>query len=89
MKNMSDDRDSPATEGDLKGELNRLRDDVLKAIRDSQTEVLKAIHGLMQTVQNRIQERDETMASLERRMSTIESRMLEIEKRLNMPPTAA
>jgi len=53
---MSDDRTTPATKGDLQG----LKDELLEAFRDGQTELLKAFYGFMQTVQNRFQEQDQT-----------------------------
>jgi len=49
---MVDDRNSPATKGDLtdlrielKSELANQKDELIEAIRDSQTEVLKAFYG--------------------------------------------
>jgi hypothetical protein len=85
MKGMNDDRSQPATKGDLV----ELKDELLEAIRDNQTEILKGFYGFIQTVQARFQEQDQTEASIKRRMTTLESRILEIEKRLNMPPNAA
>ncbi len=97
---MADDRNSPATKGDLtdlrtelKNEIaNQLasqKDEVIEAIRDSQTEVLKAFYGFSQTIQDRFKEGDDSEAAIKRRMATLESRVLEVEKRLNMPPNAA
>jgi hypothetical protein len=93
---MTDDRKTPATKGDLydlrsefKTGLNNLRDELLEAIHDSQTALLKAFYGFTEAVQNRFKDKDEAEAALKRRMNTLESRVLEIEKRLNMPPSAA
>jgi hypothetical protein len=87
---------APATKGDLldlkeevNGNLGNLKDELLEAIRDNQTEILKGFFGFIQTVQARFQEQDQTEASIKRRMTTLESRVLEIEKPLNMPPNAA
>jgi hypothetical protein len=92
---MNDERSTPATRGDLlglrgelKGDINILRDELLEAIHDSQTALLKAFYGFGETVRNRFQEQDQTEISLKRRVSTLEDRILEIEKRLNMPPAA-
>lgn len=82
---MSADRNAPATKGDL----SDLRDELIEAIHDAQTELLKAFYGFTQTVQNRFAGQDDTEAAIKRRMGTLESRILEIEKRLNMPPSAA
>lgn len=77
------DRNAPATKGDLMD----LRSELVEAIHDSQTEVLRAFYGFTQTIQDRFAEQDQTEAGLKRRISTLESRILEIEKRLNMPPS--
>jgi hypothetical protein len=91
---MDDERAKAATKGDLieleakfDGKLSQLKDDLVEAIRDSQTEVLRAFYGFSQTVLDRFKEQDQTEAGLKRRMATIESRIFEIEKRLNMPPS--
>jgi hypothetical protein len=94
------DRNAPATKGDLfdlKEELRQefsqglsnLRDELVEAIHDGQTELLRAFYGFTQTVQARFTEQDQTEAALKRRIGTLESRILEIEKRLNIPPSAA
>ena len=82
---MADERNSPATKGDLLD----LEERLTESVRDIQTELLKAFYGFTQTVQARFQEQDQTEISLKRRISTIEDRILEIEKRLNFPPSAA
>ncbi len=93
---MVDDRNSPATKGDLadlttelKSELANQKDELVEAIRDSQTEVLKAFYGFSHTVQDRFKEGDDSESAIKRRMTTLESRILEVEKRLNLPPNAA
>jgi len=102
---MEDDRNQPATKGDLldmrsefngnlldmrnvlDGNLLSLKDELIEAIRDGQTEVLRAFYGFSQTVLDRFKEQDETEAAIKRRMATLESRVFEIEKRLNIPPS--
>jgi len=74
----------PATKDDL----IVLKDELVEAFRDVQTEILTAFYGFTETIQNRFKEQDQTEASLKRRMTTLESRLLEIEKRLNLPPAA-
>jgi hypothetical protein len=76
---MVDDRDSPATKGDLsdlrielKSELANQKDELIEAIRDSQTEVLKAFYGFSHTVQDRFKESDDSEAAIKRRMTTLE-----------------
>ena len=91
-----EDRNAPATKGDLldmrdglRQEMSGLRDELLEAIHDSQTEVLRAFYGFSQTIQARFAQQDQTEAALKQRLTVIESRVLEIEKRLNMPPGGA
>ena len=74
----------PATKDDLVV----LKDELVEAFRDGQTEILTAFYGFTETIQNRFKEEDQTEASLKRRLTTLESRLLEIEKRLNLPPAA-
>ena len=57
-------------------------------IRDSQTEVLKGIYHVAETVQNRLSVQEAVTTSVQTRMGILEARMLEIEKRLNIPPAA-
>jgi len=71
------------------GDLDDRTDQIIEAIRDSQTEVLKAFFGFTQTIQDRFREQDLTETSLKRRLTTLETRLLEVEKKLNLPPTAA
>ncbi len=68
---MADDRNSPATKGDLAD----LKDDLIEVIRDSQTETLKAFYGFTQTIQDRSKESDDSEAAIKRRMTTLESRV--------------
>ncbi len=76
------------SEAATKEDLVNLKDELVEAFRDSQTEILTAFYGFSQTIQDRFKENDQTEASLKRRLTTIESRLLEIEKRLNLPPAA-
>ncbi|HEV2135850.1 MAG TPA: hypothetical protein VGR47_16550 [Terracidiphilus sp.] len=88
---MADDRNAPATKGDiadLRSEMQELRENLQESIRDSQTEVLRAIYGFTESLQQRFQDMDQTEASLKKRMTIIEGRLLEVEKRLNIPPAA-
>ncbi|MGH9604319.1 MAG: hypothetical protein ACRD3N_01345 [Terracidiphilus sp.] len=93
---MNDERNAPATRGDLQNleakfqlNLRDLEDRLVEAIRDSQTEVLKAFYGFSQSIQERFRAQDDMEMPLKKRMTVIETRMLEVEKRLNMPPAAA
>ena len=85
---MDEDRNAPATKGDLADGLANLRDELLEAIRDSQTGMLRAFYGFTQTIQAQFTEHDQADAAIKQRLSIVESRVLEIEKRLNIPPSA-
>lgn len=61
LATMNDDRDNPATKGDLldheeridqkfDGKLQDLKDELIEAIRDGQTEILRTLNGLSQRV---------------------------------------
>jgi hypothetical protein len=82
---------TPATKGDLedvRAEMRGMEERLVEAIRDNQTEILRAFYGFTQSVQQRFKEADDTESSLRKRMTILESRLLEVERRLNMPPAA-
>ncbi|HEY5330249.1 MAG TPA: hypothetical protein VIJ79_10225 [Acidobacteriaceae bacterium] len=81
---MSEPNETPATQSDLTALESRLTE----VIRDSQTEVLRAIYGFTETVQSRLLEQDANGFALKSRVTTLESRMLDVEKRINLPPAA-
>ena len=90
---MADDRNAPATKGDVQDAVQQLRsemrlqyDDLKEAIRDSETRLLNAFYGFAQSVQERFKAADDAEASLKKRMTIIEERLTEVEKRLNYPP---
>ena len=69
--------------------INGLRDELQESIRDSQTEILRAIHGYVEASEARLvrlERNDKTRAENEfdtnRRLAALEVRLLEIEKRL-------
>ena len=76
-----DDRNAPSTKGDLVDLETRLTE----AIRDSQTEVLRAIYGYTETIQAHLKDLDRSETGLRERMTVLESRVLELERRLNLP----
>ena len=66
--------------------LTGMEERLTEAIRDSQTEILKAFYGYTQTTEIRLKEREASDITLRQRVGVIESRLLEVERRLNMPP---
>jgi hypothetical protein len=81
---MDDDRNAPATKGDLA----ELEARLTEVIRDAQTETLRAFYGFVETVQTRFKAQDDTEAGLKKRLTVLEERVLEVEKKLLMPPAA-
>jgi hypothetical protein len=81
---MNDDRNAPATKGDLA----ELEARLTEVIRDTQTGTLKAFYGFVESVQTRFKAQDDTEAGLKRRLTIVEERLLEVEKKLLMPPAA-
>ena len=99
---MDDDRNAPASKADLaaletriKADIAQIRTDLAEredrlteAMRDGQTEVLKAFYGFVETIQARFKAQDDTEAGIKSRLTLVEGRLIEIEKKLNMPPAA-
>ena len=74
---------------ELKTELVALRAELQDSIRDSQTEILRAIHGYVEASEARLvrlERNDKTRAETEfdvnRRLAALEVRLFEIERRL-------
>jgi hypothetical protein len=85
---MNDDRNAPATKGDIAELETRLTETLTEVMRDGQTETLKAFYGFVESVQTRFKAQDDTEAGLKKRLTVLEERVLEVEKKLLMPPAA-
>ena len=83
MKNEAE----PATKADLKEGLDGLRAELLQAIHDMETRILKAFYAYTEATQKHLADLDRSDGSMRDRMGTLEVRITEIEKRLNIPPT--
>jgi cell division septum initiation protein DivIVA len=70
----------------LRAEAQHQYDHLMEAIRDSQTEALKAFYSYAQTTDIKLKDSAAADASLRERVAIIESRLLEVERRLLMPP---
>ena len=84
MNVMEDDRNAPATKGDLEDIEARLNE----RMRDMQTKLLKAFFGFAESAQARFRAEDDTEAGLKQRIATLEERLLEMERRVRFPPAA-
>ena len=99
---MSDERNGPATKGDiqdlraeflaeidgLRAESKSMEDRLVEAFRDGQTEMLKAFYNYTQTSGERIASTESETVSVKKRLAILESRIQEVERRLNTPPAA-
>src|ERR1017187_1192885 len=77
---MENDRNVPATKGDVA--------DILEALRDVETRLLNAFYGYAKTNDKRVLEVEANESVLRSRLATLESRVLDLEQKGNTPPTA-
>jgi hypothetical protein len=63
--------------------------DVKEAMRDIQTELLKAFYSYGQTTDLKLKDGETSDAMARQRLTVVESRITDIERRLNMPPRQA
>ena len=69
----------------LRAELHHIQDDLKEAMRDGQTELLKAFYNFGQSNSKRLMELEGNEAAIRSRLGTIEERLMEVERRLNLP----
>jgi len=82
---MDNDRNTPATKGDLADQEARIVDRLTEAIRDAQTEVLKAFYGFAESNRQRVAQLEGNQGAIITRIGVLEDRMLEIERKVNFP----
>jgi Mg2+ and Co2+ transporter CorA len=82
---MEDDRNAPATKGDLADQETRIVDRLTEAIRDAQTEVLKAFYGFAESNRQRLTQPEGNQGAIIARIGVLEDRMLELERKINFP----
>ena len=73
-----DDRNAPATKGDIA--------DIMEALRDVETKLLNAFYGYAKSNDKRVLETEGNEGVLRSRVATLETRLTDVEHRLNMPP---
>ena len=74
------------TMGDqLRSEFLHGFDDLKEAIRDSQTELLKAFYSFTTSYQERLTQGEVTDAAITKRLGTLEARVTELERKINFP----
>jgi hypothetical protein len=77
-----DDRNAPATKGDIADSEDR----VMERLRDIDTKLLNAFYGYAKSNDKRVLETEGNEAVLRSRLATLETRLTDVEHRLNMPP---
>ena len=92
---MENDRNAPATKGDLeelraeiRNDMTELRAGLTEQMRDMQTEMLRAFYSYAQRADAKLKEGEIADFTIRQRVTVVESRLTEIEKRLNLPPAA-
>jgi hypothetical protein len=76
-----EDRNAPATKGDLLD----LKDRLIETMRDVQTETLKAFYGFAESNRQRVAQLEGNQGAVIARIGTLENRMLDLERKLNFP----
>ena len=92
---MGENGRKPATKEDLAelekrllGALAKQREELLEAIDDRETRLLKAFYTWAEAAQKHSVDLDRSDSSMRERMASLEGRITEVEKRLNMPPAS-
>jgi hypothetical protein len=68
-----------------KADLKEVRDELVQAIHDSETRLLKAFYGFAEATQKRMDNLENGQGGLTGIIATLDRRVTEIEKRLNSP----
>jgi hypothetical protein len=93
-----ENENTPATKADLvaldeklemlRSETTHQYHDLREAIRDSQTEMLKAFYNFAESNNKRVAQNEVNEVANRARIETLERRVTELEQRLNIPPAA-
>jgi hypothetical protein len=78
----------PATKQDFAMSLSEMQpthDDLKEAMRDMQTELLKAFYSFAESDQARLTQTERDSSSLKERMGIPERRLTEVERKVNFP----
>ena len=76
-----DNGQSPATKQDL----TDMKAELLEAMHDMETRLLKGFYGYTESTQKHLNQLDREDASVRERLGTIEERVKELERRVNFP----
>jgi chromosome segregation ATPase len=68
-----------------KSDLKELRDELIEAIHDAETKLLKAFYAFAETNQQRHTNLERSTNGLAERLATLERRVMDLEKKVNFP----
>ena len=69
----------------VRSEMQHTHDDLKEAMRDMQTELLKAFYSFAESDQARLTQTERESSSLKERMGILERRLTEVERKVNFP----
>src|ERR1039457_1539499 len=91
--NRMENGNQPATKQDLaevrtemENRMQAMEDRLIKAFRDSQTELLKAFYSFTESNRQRVSQVEGNQIALITRVGTLEDRLTDLERRLISPP---
>ena len=87
MENGSQPATKHEVEAAIKTAIDAAKDELLEAMRGSETKLLQAFYGYAKSNDGRVLEVEANEAVLRTRVATLESRVMEVERRLNISPT--
>ena len=92
---MENDRSAPATKGDIadlrvelktiEDRLVTMEDRLVEAVRDNQTERLKAFYSFTESNRQRVAQLEGNQGALITRIGVLEDRMTQLERKVNFP----
>ncbi|SPF38578.1 hypothetical protein SBA4_2170003 [Candidatus Sulfopaludibacter sp. SbA4] len=75
---------APVTKQDMDEAVSGLRNELLAAMKASESKLLQALYGYAESNRLRLSQQEAEMASLMARLGVLEDRLLLLEKRLNL-----
>ena len=77
--------DLKALRQELKGDMAGLRDELVEAIHDTETKLLKAFYGFAEAAQKRMDNVESSQSGLTGIIATLDRRVTDLEKKVNFP----
>jgi hypothetical protein len=70
---------------ELRTEIGGMKDELIEAVRDAQTEVLKAFYNFAESNRQRVAQLEGNQGALITRIGVLEDRMTQLERKVNFP----